>query len=278
MDTMLLEYARLQRSVQPHAIVDPAPKNPFAEASTYRTANAAILAGHKRIHLAAGTHTNIVIPDGYDGVTIQGTGRETIVASVTQHAIEILGDYACVRDLSVQTTQGAGYTKHGVSIGSASVENFHVTVENVHVRSSDSSGIYIYHASVVMILNCQINNCDEYGIYMTATSGSSNQSAVLGNNVTGPFGAYPISSYNGGGHRIQGNDFAGASGYTADIGCNNTLFTGNRLYGQSGYAYALRTDGADNLFSDNIIQIYSTAAYYDTGSSNTFADNVHRAT
>ena len=272
MDTMLLEYARLQRSVQPYAIVDPSPKNDFAGVATYRTINAAIGAGHTWIRLAAGTHApfSCAVAD----VTIEGPKTAIIDGGTTAHAAYITAANFTIRGVTLRTTGGAGNDYDAIHCAAS-----YLTVEQVWIDDADRIGIYVTNGSLHKILDSYISGTDSAGIAIDGTAGGQVYSPTVSRCYVGSSalgnGIYFDKVSNGSIHSCQSVAHAGSgivigySGTTQAISIQDNWLASNGAYGLQ--IYQTGSAGNHNI-GNNIYNGNATAAKDQRTNSSTDAD------
>ena len=280
--------AELIRSALPFAIVDngtnfdgtPRGRSTFSRLVAYNNVQEAINAGWKQIKIAKGRYAGFVIGSTQGDILIEGQGKyaETIIdGGITKNAIQINAAGVTVRDLQAVTTQDGGGAYFPIQVGDPSNNPYNVVIDSIRIPYSDGHGIYINHGSVIRISNCHISNCDTYGIYIHASSGSSNQNEVIGCVIDGTLGAYCYNDANGSHNLVRDNYFSGAAGYTVNTDTTKLICDGNRMVGDASYGYALRVAGSSGFYSNNYITGWTIAYYYDTGSGNTYTNNKNAA-
>lgn len=135
----------------------------------------ALPAGGGRVVLLDGTYVladPIIIPD--DAVTLEGQGYSTLIngdgLATGEHAIIIDGhEEVTIRNLSVQTEDGAGKICHCINISNGANR---FLIEHVTVLESDDDGIHIEGTSISggTIHQCRVEGADGAGICVDMTA------------------------------------------------------------------------------------------------------------
>lgn len=216
----------------------------------YSTVQAAVDASSSWIFIGPGTF-NEAVTINTAGLTVCGSGRNTLIDGGSTHAIGVGGIAdVTIKNLSVQTTAGGGNNADGINLGDGTTSAYNNTVKNVVARDSDRDGIRILSESSSAI-NCVVESSDNAGIHAARIYNSVNgcrfESGVSGvaiamgdddgiavNNTITATANDGVNTFNGNDHLIGGNRIHGVgdNGIRIASGIDNIIFN-NRVSGST---------------------------------------------